>query len=230
MSRRGRRHGRMCLSNKLIFYHDPVVDDSRFRPIVVSTSSTTLCWKSEAGTSFTTGSVHSYDYYPIAGRRKCIMSIPGGLRNVGELSCPDDMITSIRNLHRAVNSYSFTVYNNRIPPSEIIRCLGKHPALWRISAYSMDWYGGGWSTVDVNSMVDAIWASKGNFTSDTLALSIGGTNSSPTGTYGAPSEGTDWRESPPGYWNPLTAKAKIYDLVNDVNSNGFKKWSITYTA
>ena len=55
-------------------------------------------------------------------------------------------------------------------------------------------------------------------------------NASPTGTYAAPSEGVDWHEDVPGHWIPLTQKAKIYDLMNDVNGEGFNVWIITYTA
>jgi hypothetical protein len=64
-------------------------------------------------------------------------------------------------------------------------------------------------------------------------LTIGGTgetaNAAATGDYVAPVEGTDWHQDG-ATWIPLTQKAKIYDLVNNVNTETRDVWTITYTA
>ena len=58
------------------------------------------------------------------------------------------------------------------------------------------------------------------------ALQIGGTNQAPSGNYIAPEEGTDWHLDG-ATWIPLTGNAKVYDLVNDVNEEGFNTWTIS---
>jgi hypothetical protein len=46
---------------------------------------------------------------------------------------------------------------------------------------------------------------------------MNGTNAAPTGAYAD--------EDP-----PVTGKGMIYELVNDPETEGFNKWTITYTA
>ncbi len=86
------------------------------------------------------------------------------------------------------------------------------------------------SQAAVGNIVESIWTARAGFTYATPALNIGGTNAAPTGTYVAPIEGANWHEDAPGHWTPLTGKAMIYDLQNDVNAEGFNKWTVTYTA
>jgi len=82
----------------------------------------------------------------------------------------------------------------------------------------------------VDIVIDSMWTARALYTYATPSMQIGGTNKSPTGNYIAPIEGADWHEDAPGHWVPLTPKAKIYDLMNDVNTEGFNVWTITYTA
>lgn len=89
-----------------------------------------------------------------------------------------------------------------------------------------------WSSLTAEESVDivinSIWAARMNYTYATPNMQIGGTNKTPTGNYISPVEGSDWHFD--GLkWIPLTPKAKIYDLCNDVNGEGFRIWGISYT-
>ena len=90
-------------------------------------------------------------------------------------------------------------------------------------------YSLGWLTADVDTVINSMWAVRANYTYATgPSLQIGGTNRAPAGNVIAPVEGADWHQD--GVWIPLTAGAKIYDLVNNVNSESRPTWAITYTA
>jgi len=71
------------------------------------------------------------------------------------------------------------------------------------------------ATVDL--IVSRIYNRRASFTYASPSANIGGTNSAPSGTYAD--------EDP-----PVTGKGFIYELVNDPETEGFKKWAITYTA
>ena len=71
------------------------------------------------------------------------------------------------------------------------------------------------ATVDL--IVSRIYNRRASFTYASPSANIGGTNSAPSGTYAD--------EDP-----PVTGKGFIYELVNDPETEGFKKWTITYTA
>lgn len=87
-----------------------------------------------------------------------------------------------------------------------------------------------WLTADVDTVIDSMWAARANYTYATgPSLQIGGTNQAPTGNVIAPIEGADWHQDG-ATWIPLTTGAKIYDLVNNVNSEVRPSWAITYTA
>jgi len=89
----------------------------------------------------------------------------------------------------------------------------------------------GWNQTGVNLVISSIWAARANYLYAAPSLQIGGTNAAPSGAYIAPEEGANWhRESESDPWTPLTGKAMIYDLINDVNGEGFNVWAITYTA
>lgn len=90
-------------------------------------------------------------------------------------------------------------------------------------------YSCGWLTADVDIVINSMWAARANYTYATPALQIGGTNQAPSGNVIAPAEGTDWHQDG-ATWIPLTTGAKIYDLVNNVNSEVRPSWAITYTA
>ena len=88
---------------------------------------------------------------------------------------------------------------------------------------------------DVGNIITSIWTVRAGFTYATPSLQIGGNNAAPGGNVVAPpgdgASDSDW------YWNagtgkyePLTAGAMIWDLAKDVNSEGFKKWAITYNG
>ena len=71
------------------------------------------------------------------------------------------------------------------------------------------------ATVDL--IVSRIYARRASFTAAAPSANVGGTNAAPSGTYAD--------EDP-----PVTGKGYIYELVNDPEIEGFKKWAITYTA
>jgi len=71
------------------------------------------------------------------------------------------------------------------------------------------------ATVDL--IVSRIYARRASFTAIAPFANVGGTNAAPSGTYAD--------EDP-----PVTGKGYIYELVNDPEVEGFKKWAITYTA
>lgn len=102
--------------------------------------------------------------------------------------------------------------------------IGDLVAMQDCRIYSM-----GWLTADVDTVIDSMWAARANYTYATPALQIGGTNQAPTGNVIAPIEGADWHQDG-ATWIPLTTGAKIYDLVNNVNSEVRPSWAITYTA
>ena len=71
------------------------------------------------------------------------------------------------------------------------------------------------ATVDL--IVSRIYARRVSFTAAAPSANIGDTNSTPSGVY---------QDEDP----PVTGKGYIYELVNDPEVEGFKKWTITYTA
>ncbi len=83
----------------------------------------------------------------------------------------------------------------------------------------------------VGNIIIPIWTNRVKFTSVSGSISVGGNNSSPDGTVAAPPGGEasndDWAWVTDHYV-PLTVGAMIYDLQNDVNTEGFRKWTVTY--
>ena len=73
------------------------------------------------------------------------------------------------------------------------------------------------SQADVDANLQAIYDNRADFTNATPALNIGGTNSAPSGVY---------QDATP----PTTGKEYIFKLENDPDTEGFNKWTITYTA
>jgi hypothetical protein len=78
----------------------------------------------------------------------------------------------------------------------------------------------------VNAIIQDIYDHKDNFTYANPTLNIDGNNAAPSGNVIEPEEGTDWHLDGE-IWIPLTAGAMVFDLVNDVNSEGFNFWNIT---
>ena len=105
-------------------------------------------------------------------------------------------------------------------------------AIRDIRIYSIGWLQGNISTPTsgVDGVIASAWGARASYTYSSPSMQIGGTNAAPSGNYIAPEEGADWHEDSPGHWVPLTGKAMIYDLVNDVNGEGFNAWTITYTT
>jgi PKD repeat protein len=69
----------------------------------------------------------------------------------------------------------------------------------------------------IDTIVQRIYNRRMSFTYATPSANVGGTNAAPSGAYAD--------EDP-----PVTGKGYIYELVNDPETEGFKKWTITYTA
>lgn len=83
-----------------------------------------------------------------------------------------------------------------------------------------------WTQAEVDAIISSIHAARATYTYSSPYLLIDD-NSAPSGNYVSPVEGDDWHDDT-GTWIPLTSAAKIYDLINDVNAEGFYKWSIDY--
>lgn len=75
----------------------------------------------------------------------------------------------------------------------------------------------GLNQTQVDDVIARIYADRALFTSAAPILNIGGTNAAPSGVY---------QDATP----PTTGKEMIYKLVNDPDGEGFKKWTIIYTA
>lgn len=75
----------------------------------------------------------------------------------------------------------------------------------------------GLNQTQVDDVIARIYADRALFTSAAPILNIGGTNAAPSGVY---------QDATP----PTTGKEMIYKLINDPDGEGFKKWTITYTA
>jgi hypothetical protein len=87
-----------------------------------------------------------------------------------------------------------------------------------------------WQSADVGNLIQSAWTARLSYTyASTIFLYIGGTTPAPSGNCIAPEEGTDWHLDGTT-WIPLTPLAMAYDLAKDVNSIGFKKWSITWNG
>ena len=71
------------------------------------------------------------------------------------------------------------------------------------------------ATVDL--IVSRIYDRRASFTAAAPSANVSGTNAAPSGVY---------QDEDP----PVTGKGYIYELVNDPEVEGFKKWAITYTA
>jgi len=99
--------------------------------------------------------------------------------------------------------------------------IAQFVAIREIYIYSM-----GWNQASVDLVITSMWGARAAYTYNGASMQIGGTNAAPSGNFIAPIEGADWHEDTPGHWIPLTPKAMIYDLLNDVNSEGFKKWAV----
>lgn len=69
----------------------------------------------------------------------------------------------------------------------------------------------------VDEIINRIYQDRAQFTSATPQLNIGGANAAPSGVY---------QDATP----PTTGKEMIYKLVNDPDAEGFRKWTIIYTA
>ena len=78
-------------------------------------------------------------------------------------------------------------------------------------------YSCNYSQAQLDELLQYIYTHRAQWTHSAPVLHIGGTNPAPSGTYAD--------EDP-----PTTGKGYIYELVNDPEVEGFRKWAITYTA
>jgi len=89
------------------------------------------------------------------------------------------------------------------------------------------------SSAEVDRVLWGLHAIRATVTNATPSANVGGTNQPPTGNVVAPPGGgasnSDWNWNGVKY-EPLTGGAVIWDLAKDVNSEGFKKWAITYNG
>jgi len=81
----------------------------------------------------------------------------------------------------------------------------------------------------VDAIILDIWQHRADFTyAGGITCNLDGNNAAPSGNVTAPEEGSDWHLDGE-IWIPLTPGAMVFDLVNDVNSEGFNFWNITVT-
>jgi hypothetical protein len=192
-------------------------------------------------------------FFKTAGPHVVKYKVRAGLGAVTVFGSDTDALTAIRNLGKLINITSITLNTN----PALIESLGnvRNRANLQTLKINGTLFSGIGDISDmlairdvrfadlslnlatVNTVIDSIWSSRMSYTYLTGSnLTIGGTggtaNASPTGTYVAPSEGTDWHEDvvSPAHWIPLTQKAKIYDLVVNVNTETRDVWTITYAA
>ena len=75
----------------------------------------------------------------------------------------------------------------------------------------------GLAQADCDAVALGIYNRRASFTYATPTLNIGGTNAAPSGIY---------QDGDP----PTTGKEYIYEIANDPETEGFNKWTVTYTA
>lgn len=141
----------------------------------------------------------------------------GVSRIIQSMRCNKAQITgSVSDIPASINS-ALSLFETQITAGSISQL---------INARTIDFSSVGWLTASVNTVIDSMWAARATYTyASGPTCQIGGTNGDPSGNIVAPIEGTDWHEDTPGHWTPLTPGAMIYDLLNDVNSEGFNTWT-----
>jgi hypothetical protein len=89
------------------------------------------------------------------------------------------------------------------------------------------------SSAEVDRVLWGLHAIRATVTNATPSANVGGTNQPPTGNVVAPPGGgasnSDWNWNGVKY-EPLTGGAVVWDLAYDVNTEGFKKWTVTYNG
>jgi hypothetical protein len=81
----------------------------------------------------------------------------------------------------------------------------------------------------IDAIILDIWQHRASFTyAGGITCNLDGNNATPSGNVTPPEEGTDWHLDGET-WIPLTPGAMVFDLVNDVNGEGFNFWNITVT-
>ena len=185
-------------------------------------------------TNLTTVNVRSNDdlALPLSVFRKCLLITAWTTRVYGPLTDINRAATMIdlKGLTRIYGSLS-DLPSTLTTLCDIFGCTGITPGsighitgVRDIRLYSM-W--AAYTAADsVDIVINSMWAARAAYThASGPSMQIGGTNPDPTGNIVAPVEGADWHEDTPGHWVPRTPGAKIYDLLNDVNSEGFPTWT-----
>ena len=75
----------------------------------------------------------------------------------------------------------------------------------------------GLSQANVDAILLSVYNRRAAFTYATPALQVGGTNAAPSGVY---------QDGDP----PTTGKEYAFEIVNDPETEGFKKWTVTFAA
>jgi len=159
-------------------------------------------------------------YFSVIGNSKCYGNVSVIPRTAVNIYLSSTAYTGPLSDLPAVAQNVYAYLATGITPGSIAHLT----AIRDIRIYSM------WSSLSaaesVDIVIDSMWDARDDYTYATPSLQIGGTNPAPTGNYIAPEEGADWHNDG-SKWIPLTPNAKAYDLVNDVNDEGFNTWTIT---
>ena len=238
MSLRGRRHGG-GRKNELVFY-TTCGPTTTFDPKITGVAGT---WFFDDGTTLEAASgAEISKTFAAEGLHRAVYRPVGGLAAITAIDFNTDLVTAIstRGLtgckeFRAYTNAGLVMRISDLPAGLTVASFGGDPLILPASIAHLTKiqdiriYSMGWLTADVDVVIDSMWGARANYTYATPALQIGGTNQAPTGNVTAPVEGADWHQDG-ATWIPLTTGAKAYDLAKDVNSEGFNKWTITYTG
>lgn len=98
-------------SRVLEIQHNPLGSLS-FDPHIDTRISTTIFWKTEVGTTVTTGTSHDFSYTPTAGPKTCQITVLAGLSEVSALDIGSDAVVSVNGLKKLTNATSFVANSN----------------------------------------------------------------------------------------------------------------------
>ena len=211
-------------------------------------------WGDGSPTSAVTSDVELTHAYANIGTYTVTLRAAQQSKYLTKLDISTDRATTLINLHNmaslkelrsAFNVASLAVAVSGLPAGlTVLSCYGGSNAITGpvsglpSNVVTVKWYGAsnapsagappskvhdinlannGLSQSVVDGILNAMYAARASYTDATPVLTIGGTNAAPSGVYQSVTP-------------PTTGKEAAYDLVNDPTAQGYKKWTITFTA